>query len=240
MSQISTSAALESLSTNESLSKEQGKFLGESLDDLYEAIDAVDDDTVSGSTLNPRFRTRGVKDYLSDYLTKTVWKHPKYWRDHAKFLNALRSGVKQGAIDLRTVNDADTLSLAFTHRLYTIPQVVEYYCATGEFIELLEAFKVNDIEPTGQQQPFAPREDTNTKLLRFYAHDLKKAYESFAAEGDPRGHMELPLEIRVPFSRVLETSGADMDTWFTRSKPLGVNHTKLMPYTPYRRLRFDL
>lgn len=222
------------------LSQKQRNFLADSLDEICAAVENVSGDAIPGLSLNPRWRKRSASFFVTDYIMKDVPREPSSWREHVQFLNALRSGINQGAVVIDTVEDADTFSLLFLHDMFTIPQVVEYYCATGELMELLELLKVNDLDPQGHQTVFVLPEDTNTKMLRFYAYDVNRANRARKSQDDAESHMGLPLEIRLTFSRVLETAAADMETFFVRTKASGISHTRLMDYAPYRRLRFDL
>lgn len=207
-------------------------FVTESVRVLNSVVEGTGENTVE----NLAWKRRSVHDQVNNYGRSAMNEHLR-WRDHVRFLNALRSGIAQETIVLDHEQSRTAFSEAFTNHLHLIPQVVEYYVSTGEFMEMMTLFSTNNNDPTGFDPFFMPEEETSVKLLRFYVDDVSRAQHLCAQGGSLGDYLSVPLEIRAELSEVLHT--VDRTASFRGGNLRRAHHTELAPHVPFPPRRFD-
>lgn len=158
-----------------------------------------------------------VKDDIQRLLLTTIPEEPERWGSHLRVLRALRAGVRNGNIDLIYRDNLEMFRLLLFMDLPFFPQLVERYTDSGEIIEIISAAR--EKSPVISYTPFGAIHDSyadtslvasRVRLFRLYCYDLMLDRD-FQEEGEE--HWDLPLDIRMNFSRFGEKIDAEEGRW---------------------------
>lgn len=116
------------------------------------------------------------------------------WQKSERSFNALRVGIDSGALVIADAQDLEVLTRALAVQIYTLPQVIEYYICTGEFMGAMLLMR-----QVGSS-PFV--ESSQCAAYGLYAHDVATVSRYLDAGDDPYPYMDLPLEVRAELSGI--------------------------------------
>lgn len=152
----------------------------------------------------------GTTLFFDHWFTKAVFALPGEWDKKMRFANALTEGMRTGGVSVVDAESMTILGFMLDTDLYLCPQMVEYYCRTGEIIELVGFFKYD-----GRFPPAYSFETSQRMLMayRLYIQDVSTVKEQLSAGQSTREYMSLPLEIRMEFAGFWEptTEGEEED-----------------------------
>lgn len=114
------------------------------------------------------------------------------WNKSVRSFYALQEGIESGGITISTSEDIAVLTRAIGVQIYCLPQVIEYYSYTGEFMDVMTL--IQEIGST----PFVV--DSLLKARRLYTEDILTVQRYLDAEEDPLPYMDLALEVRSGLS----------------------------------------
>lgn len=121
------------------------------------------------------------------------------WQDTVRYVDALYAGHEHGAISLGTAEDVKAFDDLFDRNFFVYPQLVEYYVATGELLEVVRRIDADFRERIISDFGFVLSSRV-VNAFRLYECDLMQVRAHLDRGDDPAAYMSLPLDIRVELS----------------------------------------
>lgn len=137
-------------------------------------------------------------------------------QQQARLVNAIRAGIKSGAIEFKGRDELNIFSHVFSSHLmlFMIPQVVEYYVETGEFMDLMliiEQHLYSILEHRGNPSLVFKTDYalSRARLLRLYEFDMRRQRDGVQVEDQEM--MDLPLDMRMAFAGYFDKDLSDAE-----------------------------
>lgn len=173
----------------------------------------------TSETMTPRemIKTKEAFEHMVSMLTgKAGIRNTQQWEDDVRVINALRTAIEKGILQVDTVDDLETLRMIILSGLRESPQVIEYYLKTGELMaltRLLLTYKSGHPLVSGAMV-------LAVKARQFYSLEMRFIEDALGAGGDPAEFYRMPLTLRVDFFPEVMKLGMNMRTATTSLRVL--------------------
>lgn len=143
------------------------------------------------------------------------------WANKTRAVNAIIRLLDTGDVNLDDERDVECIRFVLSSDLHDLPQIIEFYTQTGEFMEFVESFRKSDEKFFHKFSVDNP--DAMARARRFYTHDVTKIQELMKSGGDVNEHMGFPFELRMVFAGFWDEVGDD-----EKNAPLDLDHRELL------------
>lgn len=186
------------------LSVPDENFLRSVFDELWGAVESCVRRDVSSdhkrseekSSLLMSMTRSSIEQFLTDHVLE-----PALWDSHLRFINAMRTMVKEDQIIFDNREDVELFRFLFRKDFSLLSTMVDHYVQTGEFMEAVKS--VEEIQklliPSRTKHLYPAVSAFRVRMLRLYLYDMRRAQEH--GEQDGADDFDLvPLDVRLNFS----------------------------------------